>query len=151
MEVFTIGEVAEILHAPLSRIKNWTVGRPFKIVPRIMAAKGKGSRNLFSLEDVYILALVNQLHMDGLSNKVIPVVLEEVFLTPKLGPVSAFALTRVGDKWRARFLTGEVRYENVVPRRRRATGEASPGSYVLNVRALVGWVNSRVAKLRGKE
>src|SRR5436309_4088844 len=118
MEVFTIGEIATILQVPLSRLKNWTVGRPFKIIPRIMAATGKGSRNLFSLEDVYVFALVNQLHTDGLSHKLIPEVLEDVFLTPKLGPVRFMSLTRTGDKWRAKFGTGELRNENV-PRRSR--------------------------------
>jgi hypothetical protein len=150
MDVFTLGEIAEILQAPISRIKNWTAGRPFKIIPRIMGAKGKGSRNLYSLEDVYLFALVNQLHNDGLSNRVIPVLLEEVFLTPKLGPVSWFRLTRVGDKWQAKFSTGELRWEDIPGRRVKAKASVSHGIYLLDVRALVGWVNSRVAKLRGR-
>lgn len=151
VDVFTLGEVAELLQVPKTRIKNWTIGRPLRIVPRILAGQGKGSRNLYSLEDVYVFALVNQLYRDGFTNEAIKYVLDAVFLTPKLGPVHHFVLTNQKGKWYPRFFqTGELKWQNVLADRSGAEPEIGPGTYTLNVRSLVGWVNWRVQALRSE-
>lgn len=153
--VFSLGEVAEILEVPKARIKNWTIGRPFTIVPKVLAASGKGSRNLYSLSDVYLFALVNQLHEDGLSNEVLQLVIDGAFLAPKLGDVHVFSLTKGADrKWKPRFVTSGKRWENVPPQqsplsaKKHEAGARPSGTYVLKVGALIGWVNGRVKKLR---
>lgn len=153
--VFSLGDVAEILEVPKTRIKNWTIGRPFTIVPKVLAASGKGSRNLYSLSDVYLFALVNQLHEDGLTNEALQVVIDSAFLAPKLGDVHVFSLTKGADrKWRAHFGTSGKRWENVPPQqnplsaRKHGTGAKPSGTYFLKVDALIGWVNERVLKLR---
>src|SRR5437762_201021 len=71
LQVFTLGEVAAILQLPKSRVKNWTIGRPLKIIPKVLAAKGTGSRNLYSIEDVYVMGFIKQLSEDGFSSKTI--------------------------------------------------------------------------------
>src|SRR5437016_4392555 len=69
--VFSLGDVAEILQLPKSRVKNWTIGRPLKIVPKVLAAQGTGSRNLYSIEDVYVMGFIKQLSENGISSKTI--------------------------------------------------------------------------------
>jgi hypothetical protein len=151
VDVFTLAEVAELLRAPKTRIKNWTIGRPLKIVPRILAGQGKGSRNLYSLEDVYVFALVDRLHRDGLSNEAIRHVLDGVFLTPKLGPVKFFTLVNEKGKWFPRFFqTSPGRWEDVMPDDSGAEADVGPGVYALDVRQLVAWVNARVHALKAE-
>ncbi len=149
VDVFTLGEVAELLRVPKTRIKNWTIGRPLRIVPRILAGQGKGSRNLYSLEDVYVFALVNQLYRDGFGTAAIKRVLDCVFLTPKLGPVYRFTLTNVKGEWAPKFFqTSGLRWENVLPDPSGAEPDVGPGFYALDVQSLVAWVNWRVQTLR---
>ena len=146
VNVFTLGEVAEILEVPKSRIKNWTIGRPLKIIPKVRAFRGKGSRNLYSLEDVYLLAFVNQLHNDGLSNKLIEYVIDGAFLGPKLGPVQAIILHQSQGKWAARVFTGGFDWKSIM----QMSAEAR-GFYFLHFSALLNQVNDRVTKLYGGE
>jgi DNA-binding transcriptional MerR regulator len=47
--------------------KNWTVGRPFKLEPSIRTATGHGSRNLYSLEDVWLMGVANELSKAGMA------------------------------------------------------------------------------------
>ncbi|MGA2904477.1 MAG: hypothetical protein ABSD98_11635 [Candidatus Korobacteraceae bacterium] len=154
VQVFTLGEVAGLLQAPKSRITNWTIGRPLKIVPRVLSAQGKGSHNLFSLDDVYVLAFVNQLYTDGLSMSAIEYLVHGAFLGPTLGPVEYFEFRRgKGGRWGARFGTGEFQYQDVQPLSPSAVdvvAGVSPGKYTLNVKALVGIINSRIAALLKK-
>jgi len=144
VNVFTLGEVAEILEAPKSRIKNWTIGRPFKIVPKVRAFRGKGSRNLYSMQDVYLLALVSQLHNDGFSNNVIEHVIEEGALRPKLGPIHGIIVHRYKGKWFVKFRTGDFDWDDI----KRMAAEWR-GFYLLHFKALVNHVNERVTKLQG--
>jgi DNA-binding transcriptional MerR regulator len=146
VNVFTVAEVAEIVQVSKSRIKNWTIGRPLKIVPKVRAYRGKGSRNLYSLQDVYLFALVTQLHDDGLSTKLIEYILEGVLLGPRLGPVMAVILHRPQGKWKALTMTGGFDWDEI---NRRAA--ASRGLYFLNVRAVLNHVNESAAKIRGGE
>ena len=77
MNVYMQSQVAEILRMPLALVKNWTIGRPITINPAL-PAHGSGSRNLYSNNDLYKLALVRQLYKDGLRASVIQRVLDEV-------------------------------------------------------------------------
>jgi hypothetical protein len=76
--VFELGEVAAILNLPTTRVKNWTIGRPFSVRPSIRASFGKGSRNLFSKNDVCCLALLERLIGAGASVADIQKMLEAV-------------------------------------------------------------------------
>ena len=78
MTVFELSEVADLLDLPTSTVKNWTIGRPLSIKPSIRASRGKGSRNLYSREDVYLLALAVQLTRDGFDLTTVKRVLKEL-------------------------------------------------------------------------
>jgi DNA-binding transcriptional MerR regulator len=73
--VFGLGEAAQIVNTPPSRLKDWTIGRPFRIKASVRAASGIGSRNLFSREDLYVIALIKRLTDAGLSSRVVEGVL----------------------------------------------------------------------------
>lgn len=68
---FTVGEVAKIVGIPVSRAKNWTIGRPFWILPQVSSARGTGSRSLYSIVDVYRMAFAAELSKDGFSPEAI--------------------------------------------------------------------------------
>lgn len=64
---FEFREMIDVLGMSPSRAKNWTVGRPFKLEPSIRTASGQGSRNLYSLEDVYLMGVANELSHAGMA------------------------------------------------------------------------------------
>jgi hypothetical protein len=66
-ETFELREMISILGMSPSRAKNWTVGRPFKLEPSIRTGSGQGSRNLYSLEDVYLMGVANELSAAGMA------------------------------------------------------------------------------------
>jgi DNA-binding transcriptional MerR regulator len=57
----------DVLGMSATKAKNWTVGRPFKLEPSIRTASGQGSRNLYSMEDVYLLGIANDLSHAGMA------------------------------------------------------------------------------------
>jgi hypothetical protein len=67
LQTFEFREMISILGMSGSRAKNWTVGRPFKLEPSIRTASGQGSRNLYSLEDVYLMGVANDLSLVGMA------------------------------------------------------------------------------------
>jgi hypothetical protein len=67
IQTFEFREMILILGMSPSRAKNWTVGRPFKLEPSIRTATGQGSRNLYSLEDVYLMGIANDLSHAGMA------------------------------------------------------------------------------------
>ena len=75
---FELSDVADLLQLSISTVKNWTIGRPLSIKPSIRASQGKGSRNLYSREDVYVLALAAQLSRDGFAIKTVQEVLRRL-------------------------------------------------------------------------
>lgn len=78
METFTRGEVAWILQMPEAKVKNWTIGRPLKLSPSIRTAKGTGSRNLYNIEDLYTMAVANELSKGGMALELVGLVIEKV-------------------------------------------------------------------------
>lgn len=63
--IYELSDVARFLGIDKSRLKNWTIGRPFKVRPSVRSATGKGTRNLFCLNDLYAFALVQHLNDAG--------------------------------------------------------------------------------------
>jgi len=151
MEIFEISSVARILMVKPSRIKNWTIGRPFAVKPTIQTAKGKGSRNLYSVEDVNMFALINQLLKDGISARTIKLLL-------KMIPQASLTATSVeGHPWWIISISGK----NVLLDRSTSpllsfTEEDFSGKYILNIYNLLNWVSRRIVReqvglLKGKE
>ena len=63
----TLSEVVKLTGLPKTQVQNWTSGRPYSVFPSIAAGGGKGSRQLFAIEDVYFLCFLNELREQGLS------------------------------------------------------------------------------------
>lgn len=63
--VYELKDVAEILQMPKSKVKNWTIGRPLRIVPSLSGFGGKGSRNIYSVSDLMSFALAQHLEESG--------------------------------------------------------------------------------------
>ncbi len=66
MEVFELPEVAEILGLDLAKAKNWSNGRTGLVIePSVRKATGTGSRNLFSLNDLYLFGIAQACSKTG--------------------------------------------------------------------------------------
>jgi hypothetical protein len=148
LQVFTLGEVSEILRAPKTRIKNWTIGRPLKIIPTVRIAEGKGSRNLYSVTDVYAIALANRLSEDGFTMTAIKWILAfarggrrglESFLSKRL----FLTVSRSQGELMTGVHIGERSWRYPA---RREKGIIS--KYILDVGSLMREVDKRVAKIR---
>ena len=150
MTVLELSDVAYLLQLTNSTVKNWTIGRPLSIKPSIRASRGKGSRNLYSIEDVHLLALAVQLTRDGFALKTVQRVLKElkgrsdllgsdystlVISSPKAGP--EIKLPEI------KFLPGPVTIG--VHEQLRAD---VIGRYVLNLTKMVEWVENRIEGMR---
>jgi hypothetical protein len=70
--------MADVLGMPLTKAKNWTVGRPFKLNASLMEAAGKGTRNLYSIEDVYLMGLAYEFSRAGMAANAIGKLVEVV-------------------------------------------------------------------------
>ena len=78
MHVFELSEMTTLLGMSVVKAKNWTAGRPFKLPASVRTATGTGSRNLYSIEDVYLMGLANEFSKAGFAAKAIGRLLEAV-------------------------------------------------------------------------
>jgi hypothetical protein len=67
MQTFEFREMIDVLGMSPTKAKNWIVGRPFTIEASIRTASGHGSRNLYSVEDVYLMGVANDLSLSGMA------------------------------------------------------------------------------------
>ena len=64
-DIYEIGDVAAILGIEKSLVKNWTIGKPFAVLPSVRASSGTGSRNWFGRNELFCFALVRKLNEAG--------------------------------------------------------------------------------------
>jgi DNA-binding transcriptional MerR regulator len=76
-DIFFKAEVARILEIPQTTVKSWTIGLPLNLHPH-RSGLGKGSRNIYSVNDLYRFSFANQLRGDGIAPSVIQSVLDEL-------------------------------------------------------------------------
>ena len=138
MEIFELSEMANLLGVPFTKARNWTIGRPLSIPASIRTATGTGSRNLYSIEDVYLLGLANEFSKAGFAAQAIGRLLEAVD-AKKLAQMDWLTV------WRTEKLKFELR----------AGAKANPPEGVLlfhrvNVGAMVRGIDKAVERLRGK-
>jgi DNA-binding transcriptional MerR regulator len=147
IQIFELSEVADLLDLTPSTVKNWTIGRPLTIKPSIRASRGKGSRNLYSRDDVRVLALAAQLSRDGFAPNTVQKVLKELKGRSHLlgSPLSALVISSSGGKPEIKFLSGGSITIGVYEQLRADL----IGRYVLNLAKLVSWVDGRIAKVPG--
>jgi DNA-binding transcriptional MerR regulator len=74
-DVFLLSQAARVLEMTESQVKNWTIGRPLQIGP-YRSATGTGSRNLYSMHDLYRFTIAQRLSIDGFAAPAIQSVLD---------------------------------------------------------------------------
>ena len=111
MDVFELGDIAKILGMPIAKAKNWTIGRPMTIEASIRTATGHGSRNLYSLEDVYLMGIANALSKAGMAAKAIGKLVGAIRtkFPNGLGALDTLFISR-GEKLTYRIETREDRF-----------------------------------------
>ncbi len=82
MDLFTIGEMTKIIRMKSDKVKNWMAGKPFKFEPSAKSARGRGSRNIYQIQDLYLLAIANEFSKAGFAGKAIGRLLDAI--RPKL-------------------------------------------------------------------
>ncbi len=149
MEVFELSEVAEILAVPKARIKNWTIGRPLRIRPSVRAATRKGTRNLYSVEDVYLMGLADQLRDDGFAPETIQAVLKKIRRdVSRIGShYSELVVSNPGGGAKITFLGGDMTKEVW----EECGGADAISRYTLDLKAVREWIDSRIAKIRKRQ
>jgi len=78
MKIFELSEMAEVLGMPLTKARNWTIGRPLTIPASVRSSTGTGSRNLYGIEDVYLMGLANEFSKAGFAAMAIGRLLEAI-------------------------------------------------------------------------
>ena len=95
MQAFDLTEMAGLVGMSPATAKNWTVGRPFTISASAYQASGRGSINLYSLDDVYLMAVAHEFSKAGFAAKAIGKLVESVQAKfPNLGDTPALAVWR---------------------------------------------------------
>src|SRR6266576_240821 len=135
MHVFELSEMTTLLGMSQIKAKNWTAGRPFKLPASVRTATGTGSRNLYSIEDVYLMGLANEFSKAGFAAKAIGKLLEAVD-AKQLAQMDWLTVWRAGT---LKFLLRE--------------GKVQPPEGVLlwqtvNVGAMVKGIDKAVERLR---
>jgi hypothetical protein len=97
MDLFTIGQMTDIVGMDSDKVKNWMAGKPFTFKPSAISASGKGSRNIYNLQDLHLLAVANEFSKAGFAGKAIGRLLDAI--RPKLGRLGHDAVLSV---WRAK-------------------------------------------------
>jgi hypothetical protein len=120
-------------------VKQWTIGRPYKIRPSVRHSTGKGIPNLYSLTDALRFAVAIELTSDGFQSRVIQRVLDS--FDPSANTLLimrdriAFSLQSV-----LRCATEEARY-------RKDRDFVNLSFYLLDMRAIRESQNEQVARI----
>jgi len=95
MDLFTIGEMTSIIRMKSDKVKNWMAGKPFKFEPSAKSARGRGSRNIYQIQDLYLLAIANEFSKAGFAGKAIGRLLDAIRPKLPLGHDAVLAVWRV--------------------------------------------------------
>lgn len=126
----------------MTTVKNWTIGRPLKIEPSLRA--GRGESNLYSLTDVFLMAVAAQLNRDGFRHSFIEEVLTAV--RPKAGSLGkAFTQLLISSPGRQLHIKLIHRTEELP-----MSQTSEIGRYVLNLERLIDRVQLRVEELSAR-
>jgi len=69
--IFELAEMAKVIGMPFTKAKNWTMGRPIRFRASLRSGMGTGSRNLYSLDDVYLMGIAYECGKAGMAAKAI--------------------------------------------------------------------------------
>jgi hypothetical protein len=132
MAAYNLAEMARLLDVAPDRIRNWTVGRPFRIEASVFQG-GQGSVNLYSIEDVYLMAIALEFSKTGFAANAIGHLVKEAkpLLDAAVNAKSVWTLWRVKPAGPFRIMPG---------------GPSAPNEVNLSVRFCVGAVIAGVDK-----
>jgi hypothetical protein len=80
LQTFEVSDLAAIVGISTTIAKNWSLGKPLSITPSIRNSAGTGMPNLYSINDVYLMALINELQKAGIVMNIIKKVLDELYV-----------------------------------------------------------------------
>jgi len=98
LPMFTMGQTARILNAPIWRVQKLLESPTFQISPSGQTGKGKGSRRLFSTGDIYRVGLALYLLLDGFTFKLVAEVLQGIEDEELFEPHNRFGILMRRDK-----------------------------------------------------
>jgi hypothetical protein len=75
-EVLQLSDIVKITRLPAHTVRQWSVGRPYRIGASVRASSHRGVPKLFSPDDALRFAVVAQLTRDGLISRVIKAALD---------------------------------------------------------------------------
>jgi DNA-binding transcriptional MerR regulator len=75
---FGTGEAAEILGVPIWRLQKFLDSRQYNLSPSGKLGRGRGSRRVFSQEDLHRIALANWLVKDGFAPQFVGSVVQQL-------------------------------------------------------------------------
>lgn len=138
--VFELPEMAEVLGMPLTKARNWTIGRPLELPASVRKASGAGTRNLYSIDDVYLMGVANEFSKAGFAAKAIGKLVEALDAS-KLANMDWLTVYRMGKGEEKKFYIRE--------------GKVPPPEGVLlwmtlNVGGLVKKIDRAVEEMQGK-
>ena len=115
MDLFTIGQMTKIVGMDdPDKVKNWMAGKPFEFKPSGQAALGKGSRNIYTRKDLYLLAVANEFSKAGFAGKAIGRLLDAIrSKLARLGHDSVLTVWRVKPGGPFQLGVGRARQEGV--------------------------------------
>jgi len=70
-DLFGTKQAAQILGVPDWRIKNFSEGTAYRLPPSVQVGSGRGSRRLYSVSDLYRMAIANELVLCGFTPEAI--------------------------------------------------------------------------------
>jgi hypothetical protein len=113
--IFELAEMAKAVGMPFAKAKNWTMGRPIRLQASLRSGMGTGSRNLYSLDDVYMMGVAYECGKAGMAAKAIGKLVEAVRkkFPDGLGGVAVIYASR-GPKLTYRIETRENRLADAV-------------------------------------
>jgi len=141
LRVFDRAEIAKIVGIPVTRVKDWSIGRPLDIKPSIRVSRRRGSPNFYSESDILRFALAKQLSTDGLTSIMIQRALDK---WPKKGIPTLLCIAGDGDTT-VRFSQADVPLFDwavtLMPEQ-----ESVLGHYFLNLQELFKRVKEQIEK-----
>ena len=85
-DLFGTKQAAQILGVPDWRIKNFSEGAAYQLPPSVRVGSGRGSRRLYSVSDLYRLAVANELVGCGFTPEAIGMAMQAA-TEPALKPI----------------------------------------------------------------
>jgi hypothetical protein len=110
MRVFELPEMAAILDLDVAKAKNWTNGRTgLEITPSVRPAGGTGKSALYSLQDLYLMAVATEFSKSGFASKAIGKLAEAVtsLLAKPIPSDTVWTIWRVKPAGPFRIETGQ--------------------------------------------